>query len=94
MTFRIRPVESEDETIWKELFEGYTELNRDLIQLTWERLLDPNFNSFGLIADVEGDILGITHYSFQNSTWALKTIAISKTYLSRLMLAARDWEGD
>ena len=77
MTFRIRPVEHADKAIWEELFEGYlrfyrAELSRDLIQLTWERLLDPNFNSFGLIAEVEGDILGITHYSFQNSTWALK----------------------
>lgn len=77
MTFRIRPVERADKTIWEELFEDYlgfykTESSRDLIQLTWERLLDPNFNSFGLVAEVEGDVLGVTHYSFQNSTWALK----------------------
>ena len=77
MTFRIRPVERADKTIWEELFQGYlgfykTDLGKDLIQLTWERLLDPNFNSFGLVAEVEGDVLGITHYSFQDSTWALK----------------------
>ena len=77
MTFRIRPVEHEDKTIWEELFKDYlgfykTESSRDLIQLTWERLLDPNFNSFGLVAEVKGDVLGVTHYSFQNSTWAVK----------------------
>ena len=38
----------------------------------WERLLDPNFNSFGLVAEVDGEVLGMTHYSFQNSTWAPK----------------------
>lgn len=77
MTFRNRPVERKDKTIWQGLFGDYlrfyeTELSTDLIELTWERLLDTNFNSFGLVAEVEGEVLGVVHYSFQNSTWAVK----------------------
>ena len=77
MTPLIRPLEPTDTKIWEELFEGYlrfykVELSDDLIQLTLERLLDPNFNSFGLVAEVDGEVSGMTHYSFQNSTWALR----------------------
>lgn len=77
MTFRIRHVESRDKTTWKILFNGYlefyrTELSEELIELAWERLVDPDFNSYGLIAETDGEVLGICHYSFQTSTWALK----------------------
>ena len=77
MIFQIRPVESKDKTTWEILFNGYldfyeTELSDELIQLAWERLLDPDFNSFGLVAETDGGVLGICNYSYQNSTWALK----------------------
>lgn len=77
MTFKIRALESEDKLVWEDLFNGYlhfykTELSQELIQLAWERLLDSNFNSFGLVTEVDGEVLGIAHYSFQDSTWALK----------------------
>lgn len=77
MTLHIRPVESEDKLVWEDLFNGYlhfykTELSQELIHLAWERLLDPHFNSFGLVAEADGEVLGICHYSFQNSTWAAK----------------------
>ncbi len=77
MTFQIRPVEPRDKTEWEILFNGYidfykTELSEELIQLAWARLLDPDFNSYGLVAEAENEVLGIAHYSFQPSTWALK----------------------
>lgn len=75
MFIQIRPVRLTDKPIWKVLFDGYlefyeTQLSPEQIELTWKRLLDPTFNSHGLIAEVEGSVLGLTHYSFQNSTWA------------------------
>lgn len=77
MTFQLRPVEPKDKPTWEDLFNGYLNfykigLSSDLIQLAWERLLDPEFNSFGLVAEADGEVLGICHYSFQNSTWARK----------------------
>lgn len=93
MAFRIRSVEREDKAIWRELFDGYLqfykiELVEELVQLTWERLLDPNFNSFGLVAESESEVMGIAHYSFQNSTWAIKNYC----YLEDLFVA-RDARG-
>ncbi len=72
---QIRPLQPGDKPIWKELFDGYlkfyeTELSPEQIELTWQRLLDPTFNSHGLALEVEGRVFGLTHYSFQNSTWA------------------------
>ena len=72
-----RPLEASDKPSWDPLWQGYlkfyeTELSDDQSELTWNRLLDPNFNLYCLVAEVDGAIKGITHYSFQNSTWAPK----------------------
>ncbi|MEI9907362.1 MAG: GNAT family N-acetyltransferase [Actinomycetota bacterium] len=77
MTPLIRPLRSEDKVVWRELYDGYlhfyeTILSDELIELAWERLIDPEYDSYGLIAEVDGELLGITHYSFQTSTWAAK----------------------
>ena len=75
MTTSIRPLRSEDKDVWRELYDGYlrfyeANLSDELIELAWIRLIDPGYNLHGLVADVDGEILGITHYSFQTSTWA------------------------
>ena len=72
-----RPLEASDKPSWDPLWQGYlkfykTELSDEQSELTWNRLLDPNFNLYCLVAEVDGAIKGITHYSFQNSTWAPK----------------------
>ena len=77
MNLHVRALENQDNGIWKELFAGYllfygTQLSGEQVELTWHRLQDPNFNSYGLVAEVEGIVVGITHYSFQDSTWAEK----------------------
>ena len=72
-----RPLEAGDKPSWDPLWQGYlkfykTQLSDEQSELTWNRLLDPNFNLYCLVAEVDGAIKGITHYSFQNSTWAPK----------------------
>jgi GNAT superfamily N-acetyltransferase len=72
-----RPLEASDKPSWDPLWQGYlkfykTQLSDEQSELTWNRLLDPNFNLYCLVAEVDGAIKGITHYSFQNSTWAPK----------------------
>jgi GNAT superfamily N-acetyltransferase len=72
-----RPLEASDKPSWDPLWQGYlkfykTKLSDEQSELTWNRLLDPNFNLYCLVAEVDGAIKGITHYSFQNSTWAPK----------------------
>ena len=77
MDLQVRPIEFQDKVIWEMLFAGYLEfygaqLSSEQVELTWKRLLDPQFNSYGLVAEIDGNIVGISHYSFQNSTWAEK----------------------
>jgi ribosomal protein S18 acetylase RimI-like enzyme len=71
----IRPLSASDKSSWDPLWQGYlkfykTQLSDEQSELTWQRLLDPDFNLFCLVAEVDGAIQGLTHYSFQNSTWA------------------------
>jgi GNAT superfamily N-acetyltransferase len=49
-----------------------TELSDEQSELTWQRLLDKDFNLHCLVVELDGKIQGITHYSFQTSTWAHK----------------------
>lgn len=83
----IRPLTASDKSSWNPLWQGYlkfykTALSDEQSELTWQRLLDPNFNLFCLVAEVDGAIQGITHYSFQNSTWA----AVNYCYLEDLFV--------
>jgi len=71
----IRSLEPEDKERWSELWQGYltfyeTELTDEQSELTWQRLLSPNYNSYALVAELDGEVVGLTHYSFQTSTWA------------------------
>lgn len=71
----VRPLIPSDRSEWKKLWRGYiefykAELPEEMYVITWERILDQNFNLYGLGAFIGNELQGITHYSFQNSTWA------------------------
>ena len=73
----VRELKTTDRTAWEELWRGYIKFYKASIpesqyELTWNRLLDPEWNEYGFVAEVDGVVTGITHYSFQNSTWAPK----------------------
>ena len=74
MSIEIVPVTAAHKFHWLPLWAGYLEFYRETLtaaqtELTWNRLLDPDFNAFGLVA-VDGDrVLGFTNYTFTNSTW-------------------------
>ena len=73
----VRPLKAEDKSQWTPLWQGYlefykTDLSSEQTELTWQRLLDTNFNLHCLVVEVDGKIQGLTHYSFQTSTWASK----------------------
>ena len=73
----VRPLKAGDKSEWTPLWQGYlefykTELSDEQSELTWKRLLDKDFNLHCLVVEVDGKIQGITHYSFQTSTWAHK----------------------
>jgi GNAT superfamily N-acetyltransferase len=73
----VRQLKAGDKSEWTPLWQGYlefykTELSDEQSELTWQRLLDTNYNLHCLVVEVDGKIQGITHYSFQTSTWAHK----------------------
>ena len=75
MNLSIRPVELRDKERWLELWKGYltfykTEFSADKTEVTWNRLLDPDFNLYCLVAEDDGLIKGMTTFNFQNSTWS------------------------
>ena len=72
----VRPLIQSDFETWKVLWRGYIEFYKasipeEMYEITWKRLMDPNYNEHGLGAELDGKLEGITHYSFQNSTWAI-----------------------
>ena len=71
----IRPLISADYEVWKKLWRGYIDFYEATIPdeqfgITWDRLMDPKYNQLGIAVLLDGKVEGITHYSFQNSTWA------------------------
>jgi len=77
MTITVRPLKAEDKSRWLELWNGYltfyeTSLSDEQTELTWNRLMDSDYGVFGLMAEKDGAMVGITHFMFRPSTWAPK----------------------
>jgi GNAT superfamily N-acetyltransferase len=71
----IRPVVIADNQRWLVLWQGYldfyqTELSVEQSEITWQRILDPEFNMKCAVALDDGVIVGFTTYNLQNSTWS------------------------
>ena len=75
MQLMIRSINPADRARWLELWEGYltfyeSTLSAEQTELTWSRLLDPLFNLHGIIAELDGNVIGFAHYLFRPSSWA------------------------
>lgn len=80
MPMTIRPVAREDFEKWLPLWEGYnafygregeTALDPAITQMTWSRFFDAYEPVFGLVAEEDGALLGMTNYLFHRSTTAI-----------------------
>ena len=75
MSLEIRAALATDKQRWFILWQGYldfykTELSTEQSELTWQRILEPEFNMKCAVAIDDGIIVGFTTYSLQNSTWS------------------------
>ena len=75
MSLEIRAALAADKQRWFILWQGYlnfykTELSTEQSELTWQRILDPEFNMKCAVVVDNGLIVGFTTYSLQNSTWS------------------------
>lgn len=76
MSITIRPITLSDKARWLELFREYvifykSKVSDEQFELTWQRI-HSDFNMYGLIAELNGQIVGIAHYIFRPSTWEVK----------------------
>ncbi len=76
----IRPVQPKDFAAWKPLWDGYnsfyeregpTALPEEITRATWQRFFDAYEPVHCLVAEVNGQLLGLTHYLYHRSTIAI-----------------------
>jgi ribosomal protein S18 acetylase RimI-like enzyme len=75
MTAVIRPLKSSDRAQWDPLWQGYLtfykhELSAEQTDLTWSRLVDEEYEMHSLVAELDGELVGLAHFSFTHSSWA------------------------
>ena len=85
----IRPIEQSDYTAWLPLWDGYnafygreeeTAIAPHITQTAWERFFDPSEPMFALVAEVDGEVVGLAHYLFHRRMMTVEPIC----YLSDL----------
>ncbi len=76
----IRAVARQDYDQWLPLWEGYnafygrsgpTALSPEITRMTWARFFDAYEPVHALVAERDGQLLGLTHYIFHRSTTAI-----------------------
>lgn len=75
MSAIIRPIRASDRDQWDGMWQGYLsfyehELSEEQTELTWARLIDEEFEMHGLVAQLDGELVGLAHFSFTHSSWA------------------------
>jgi GNAT superfamily N-acetyltransferase len=79
----IRPINEHDFRAWKPLWDGYnafygraaeTALPAGVTDATWQRFLDPAEPVFALVAESDGELVGLAHYLFHRSTTRIELI--------------------
>jgi len=79
----IRPVEQGDLEEWRPLWDGYNEFYersgessppRGVTDVTWQRFLDPDVPMFALVAEDDGQLVGLVHYLFHLSTTRIEQV--------------------
>jgi GNAT superfamily N-acetyltransferase len=85
----VRPVTPDDYPRWRPLWDGYnafygrqggTALDERITQTTWQRLCNPLEPLFALVAERDGELVGLTHFLYHASTTRLEPVC----YLSDL----------
>jgi len=74
---KIRDLERADYAAWLPLWNGYnafygrsgpTALPAEVTETTWQRFFDAREPVYALVAELDGSLIGLTHYLFHRST--------------------------
>jgi GNAT superfamily N-acetyltransferase len=76
MTLATRKIEARDQTRWRALWDGYTrfyerEPSEIIAQYTWARIMDPASPVHAIVAEREGDVIGMANYIIHENASAL-----------------------
>jgi GNAT superfamily N-acetyltransferase len=80
MDLSVRPVTRQDYDQWLPLWDGYnafygrsglTALAPDITRMTWARFFDAYEPVHALVAENNGQLLGLTHYLYHRTTTAI-----------------------
>jgi GNAT superfamily N-acetyltransferase len=74
--FKVRAIERADRAQWTPLWRAYLDFYRaqwsdEVANATFARIFDPLEPVHALVADRGGELIGLTHYLFQRSTWLI-----------------------
>jgi GNAT superfamily N-acetyltransferase len=86
--FKVRALERADRTRWEPLWRAYLVFYRaqwsdEVADATFARIFDPLEPVHALVAERGDELIGLTHYLFQRSTWLLN----SQCYLQDLYVS-------
>lgn len=79
-TITIRPLGASDEPAWRRLWTGYldfyeTTVTEAVYASTFARLLGDDPQDFhGMVAEVDGHIVGLVHYLFHRHGWRVENV--------------------
>ncbi len=85
----VRAPTREDYRAWRPLWDGYnafygrhgaTALPEHITEVTWQRFFDPAEPVFALVAEDQGQLVGLSHYLFHRSMTRIEPVC----YLSDL----------
>jgi GNAT superfamily N-acetyltransferase len=88
----VRPLLHTDQAAWRPLWDGYnafygrageTALPEDITLTTWQRFFDPAEPVFCMVAEAEGELLGLVHYLFHRSTTMLNATCYLQDLFTR-----------
>jgi GNAT superfamily N-acetyltransferase len=73
----IRAIERRDHEDWLKLWDGNNggKRSEDVTTTTWQRLNDPSCPVHGLVAELDGEVVGILHYILHFTTGNIKPVA-------------------
>lgn len=86
MSVTVRPLAQSDRMVWEELWTAYldfyeTQLPIENFFVAWDRLMgDDYYDGRGLIAEADGEAVGLAHYFYQRHGWKMEDV----TYLQDL----------
>lgn len=87
----VRPIANDDLAAWRVLWDGYnafygrlgdTALPDAITAVTWARFFDPAEPVFGLVAEVDGKVVGLAHHLYHRGTTRIEM----SCYLSDLFV--------